>query len=49
MAAPVWQVLAAWGLLRRHGILPVAGGWLDQTAGFTEAVMFLDQEAAQHG
>lgn len=29
-------------MLRAHGILPVAGGWLDQTQAFIEAVEVID-------
>lgn len=45
-AAPVEAVFRAWRFLRSHGILPVAGGWLDQTAAFVEAVEVIDGEMA---
>ncbi len=28
----------------KNGVLPIAGGWLNQTQSFTEAVMLIDAE-----
>lgn len=43
-AASVAEAFRGWRLLRDHGILPVAGGWLDQTAAFVAAVDVIDGE-----
>lgn len=41
--------LRAWLMLRNHGVLPVSGGWLDQTQAFIDAVAIANTEAASYG
>ena len=41
-AALVRGAFTAYGLLKSHGILPVSGGWLDQSAAFVSAVEVID-------
>lgn len=36
-----------YGLLKEHGLLPVAGGYLDQAPTFMEAVELIDDIAAE--
>jgi len=40
-------MMRAYSMLRGHGILPVAGGWLDQTQQFIDAVALVDVEVAR--
>lgn len=47
LVRPVADCVRAWGLLARHGVLPIGAGWLDQTQAFVEAVAVLDSEVAE--
>lgn len=47
--ADVNDALSAYAVMTNHGILPVAGGMLDQTAGFISVVNMLDAEIASYG
>lgn len=47
--ADVGDFLRAYARLRSHGVLPCAGGMLDQTAGFIQAVDIIDEELASYG
>lgn len=42
-------MLRAYLLLRNHGLLPVGGGWLEQTQQFLDAVALIDAEMASAG
>lgn len=47
--AEINDALSAYAVMANHGILPVAGGMLDQTAGFLSVVNILDAEIASYG
>lgn len=47
--ADVAPLLRAYQILRKHGILPVGGGWLDQTQQFLNAVALIDTEITTSG
>lgn len=48
-ARTVGPFVRSWLMLRNHGVLPVAGGWLDQTQAFVDAVGICNTEAASYG
>jgi len=39
--------MAAWKRLQRHGLMPVAGGWLDQAEQYLAAMDLIDSEVAE--
>ena len=43
----VWSTMHAYATLSRHGILPVAGGMLDQAESFLQAVAVLDSRMGE--
>lgn len=45
-AAPVAAAIEGWRMLRNYSVLPDAGGWLDQSAAFLDAVRIADAEVA---
>lgn len=44
--AEVGHALAGWQRMKQHGILPLGGGYLDQTQGFLSAMDMIDEEIA---
>lgn len=45
--ADAWEALEVARRFRDHGILPVAGGWLDQTAVFVDVIETVEAERRQ--